>query len=494
MKKMKNLKMFAIAVMAFAVMAMGVHAARSTYLGLSCEEDTVSDECTLTTTRGNLAGTVAANKKVTIIGDGETINLGNLILDKNSTLEIKGAYVVLGAYKVTVKTGATLTITEAPKESSSSTKIPALRINNANAEIDVNGGTLNVIGNKSYSAIVVDIGGAGSKIKLDDATFNLNDNRGNGMQGANSLDLTAKDSTINVKNNTSNGLGANLVLENSTINASGNGYAGIIFGKASSADEDSHINAKGNVTANDDIAKQKADVLLDNGDASSNAEVATLNIEGFMDVGSIAPTRVTWTASNTGSVSTGKLVVTGNNVKIEKTVAMCKITGAYECDAANSNTLTIAAAQGEYAVVTIGDENRLYSTDDTLEITLDKAYDKLVIGADTDMKKLTVVSGTTIINEKGEELIVYEAGADRPIVVPAAEAGKDPVAVTVGTKAPEEGTPGEGQTGTEGEGSGNQGPTDNVQNPNTNDNILVYAGLGLISLATVTFTTRKRED
>ena len=492
MKKMKNLKMFAIAIMAFAVMAIGVHA--DSYNGLTCTESTFSDQCTVSTTGGTLTGNVAAGKKITIIGDGKTIILGSLTLEKNSTLEIKGAYVELGANTVTVKSGATLTITESPKEVSGNHA--ALLIKSSSAKIVVDGGTLNVTGNKSYSAIVVNGSGVGSKIDLDDATLNINDNRGNGMQGANSLTLTAKDSTINVKNNTSNGLGATLKLENTTVNASGNGYAGVIFGSGSSIDEDSHVNAKGNLTAGDDIAKQKADILLDNGDAAATDRKATINVEGYIDADSIAPTKVTWTSGDAGKVSTGELVVTGNNVKIGKTIDVCSnISGhlVLSCGASDANTVSIVAANGEYAVVTIGDEAQLYANT-TEEITLDKAYDNLVVTTNASMKKLTVVSGTSVINKTGDDLVVYEVGADRPIVVPAAEAGKDPVAVTVGTKAPEEGTPGEGQPGTEGEGSGNQGPTDNVKNPETNDNILVYAGLGLISLATVTFTTRKRED
>ena len=55
----------------------------------------------------------------------------------------------------------------------------------------------------------------------------------------------------------------------------------------------------------------------------------------------------------------------------------------------------------------------------------------------------------------------------------------------------------ENQGNTENNGSenqGNQGGTENVKNPETNDNILVYAGLGLVSLASVAFTAKKRED
>ena len=69
------------------------------------------------------------------------------------------------------------------------------------------------------------------------------------------------------------------------------------------------------------------------------------------------------------------------------------------------------------------------------------------------------------------------------------------VVVGNGNTTAGEPTPGEPGTTEPGEtGDGNQGPTDNVKNPETNDNILVYAGLGLVSLASVAFTARKRED
>ncbi len=489
---MKNLKMFAIGLAAFAAMTMGVHA--GSYNNLTCTEDTVDGQCTVSV-NGTLTGSVDANKKVTIIGDGKTITLGAVTLEKNSTLEIKGAYVVLGSNTVTVKSGATLTITEAPKEAST-VNTPALKITGG-ARIDVkDGGTLNVIGNKSYSAIVVT--GSGNAIKLDKATLNVSDNRGNGMQGANHLTLTADGSTINVKNNTSNGLGATFVLEDTTINASGNGYAGVIFGSGSSIDETSHVNARGNLTATDDIVKQKADILLDNGvsGSGSSSVAATIDVEGFIDAGSIAPTKVTWTSSNAGKVSTGKLIVTGNNVKIDKTVGVCQDDGTnlvFSCKTANE--ITIEAATDEYAIVTIGDEARLYSKASNDEITLDKAYDNLVVMDEANMKKLTVVSGTVVTNETGADLVVYEVGADRPIVVPKAENGKDPVPVTVGVKAPEDQTnPGDQNTGdanTPADGTTGRLPDEPAK---TNDNILVYASLSLVSALAVGFSAKRKEN
>ncbi len=483
---MKNLKMFAIGLAAFAAMTMSVHAEMQK--AKDCQDVDGVETCTLSDDSGTISGTVANNKKVVVIGGGKKINLGAVTLEKGSSLEIKGAYVTL-TDNVTIKNNATLTITDAPKETGSSTKIPALKIASKHT-ITVNGGTLNVTGNESYSAIVVVESGKDSSIVLDKATLNVSDNRGNGMQGANSLVLTAEDSTINVKNNTSNGLGATFKLENTNINASGNGYAGIIFGKNSSIDETSHVNARGNLTANDDTAKQKADILLDNGDADSASEVATINVKGYIDTGSIAPTKVTWTHTDSGKVSTGKLVVTGNNVKVDKTVDVCSDANnqkVFSCSGANK--VTIAADSGEYAIVTIGDEARLYANAENEEITLDKAYDNLVITENATMKKLTVVSGTEVTNEKTTELVVYEAGAERPIVVPAKEEGKDPVAVTVGVKAPDD------QPGNTGDANTPGTTNPDVPNvPKTNDNILVYASLGLVSALTVGFTARIKEN
>ena len=170
---------------------------------------------------------------------------------------------------------------------------------------------------------------------------------------------------------------------------------------------------------------------------------------------------------------------------------MCNSQGITGCGTA-AKVITPVAAAGKYAVVTIGDEARLYANAEDTEITLDKAYDNLVVMSGAAMKKLTVVSGTTVTNGTNGDLVVYEVGADRPIVVPAAEGDEEPVPVTVGVKAPED------QTGNTGDGANTpeDGTTGRLPNEpaKTNDNILVYAGLGLVSALTVGFSARRKEN
>ena len=86
---------------------------------------------------------------------------------------------------------------------------------------------------------------------------------------------------------------------------------------------------------------------------------------------------------------------------------------------------------------------------------------------------LSILAKGTDFKTEGGKVVVGEGNVNTP-----SDSTVDP-----GTQ-----TPGEEQN------PGNQGSTENVPNPNTNDNILVYAGLGLVSLASVAFTARKRED
>ncbi len=471
---MKNLKMFAIAVMAFAVMAMGVHAAPITLAG-KCTETTVTDKCTLKaplvigqssteelTIDKDLTIVTTATNKITINATN-----GELIIADGKKLTIEGGNVELKG-KITVNDSATLTITGAKDDTW------GIRVSGT-ALIDVkNGGTLDVSNNDNRG--IVGLAGT-STIQLYNATMKVNNNTENAMNG--SVTIKADYSKIEATENGLGGLNAKFELHHGTkVTATKNGLAGVVIEADSSIDEGCEINASGNLTgkAADEARKktlsERADVTLK----------GALTVAGKLTADSIAPEKVLWEGNQVGTVATNVIVTLrdGGVVDAKESKALCNASDQVELETGKvcpKDKSTAISATGD-GILVVGETGTVYGTK---EVQVPAGVKKVVVNSEAN---LVVGPGTEVENKSGKAIFVKTTDGK----IYEVEAGKT---ATLGEAAP---TPEEQQPGTEGEGSGNQGPTDNVKNPETNDNILVYAGLGLVSLATVTFTARKRED
>ncbi len=471
---MKNLKMFAIAVMAFAVMAMGVHAA-TTPAGLSCKETDYDGTCTL-----NAPGTITArttiSENTTIVTDGKALTIADLTIDKNVTLTIKGGNVVLNASSdIKVLDGAKLIVTGAKAG------VNAMTVNAAGAKISVEPKAEFSVSDNADRGIVVSLGSPVDNaltITLDRATMNLNNNALNGSNGC--MYIEAESSKIYANNNGLGGLNAKLKLtRETTVEAKGNGYAGVTIWANSEIEEGSTITATGNLKggseADETTLAERADVTF-KGNATVGGKIVT---------DSIAAEKILWDDTNKGQVVNYTVSFEDSGVidtKVSKTLCDTKgLAAGYTvttCDAAKQHKI---AFNGDGTAI-IGDTATVYGA---AEIELSSDVKNVEI--ESTESDVTIAPGTSVKNNSNGKIVVTTTAGDTKAI----EKGKTE---TIGEPAPVEPTPGEGQTGSEVEGPGNQGPTDNVKNPDTNDNILVYAGLGLVSLASVAFTTRKRED
>ncbi len=480
---MKNLKMFAIAVMAFAVMATGVHATEAELKDkLGCTSSTckltagktldsndssdgyvVSDNLIIETATGT------ANKVV--LSETLTIKAGKKLTIKGGNLELKS-----GA-AITIEAGAQLIIKDAPKDVNAE---KAAVITHDGASINVlTGGKLSVVDNNQKGFVGYDESSDSANlfaITLTNGDMEVSRNGSNAMNG--STKITATGATITASNNGEGGLNAELHLSSaSNIVAKGNGLSGVTIANGSEIGTGCTVEATGNLTKTDDK------YIADRSDVSI---VGTVALEGTITADTIGNEKVTWDTNRAliGTVRNGEVELK-NNAKVDvKTVkALCDTSNAHEgqtitCDADNQK-------KPDFSGLGVVIEGPTATTYGAAKVSLTSAVTKVII--DDENAQVTVAEGTEVENKTANTIRVFTADGKYVEV----ESEKT---VQIGEPAPVEPTPGEGQTGSEGEGSGNQGPTDNVKNPETNDNILVYAGLGLVSLASVAFTARKRED
>ncbi len=473
---MKNLKMFAIAVMAFAVMAMGVHAEK-TVNGLTCTEDSISATnavCTLKSA-GTLSGDVDGNLTIKAAKD-KTVTISSSVTIKAGTnLTIEGGRLILKA-NVIIEDGATLKVTKVPVDDVAANDHGAIDVQ-ANSTITVTGGTLEVSDNLGKGFYV---GGVDLTIDLsDEAHFALNNNKLNAMNGVGTGgEIKADHSTIEVKDNGLGGLNGKVTLVSSTITATGNGYQGVTFAGSpvgSSIDKNSKVIANNNLKGyeGDDIDKRsdKADVLIN----------GTLTVKGELTADSMAPLK----KDNGNLVNTYQVKLEDNGiVRVNESKALCNGNFGGTCAKGDQKSITATGDSQGLLVV-----NGTATVKGTGSVKVPSDIKKVVIEGSNG--NVIVAPGTEVENNSGSKLIVHTTDGS----VYEVAAGRSAV---LGTAAPSqeeqnpEGQPGTTEPGTTGDG--NQGTTDNVKNPETNDNILVYAGLGLVSLASVAFTAKKRED
>ncbi len=472
---MKNLKMFAIAVMAFAVMAMGVHAA-------ACTTDCVSvKKGTVTTDYSNIQAALSAmaseEDPFTIIVNGdfdETISSGQISITQDVTID-------LGEHTVTLKTN----------------------------NIWVEGGSLTLKGTK------------GTLTNEATATRTMLV-----VKGQNSKLTIEKGVTVaNIA--TSGAAGAVLVSGDSSSNSS-KGSSLVIAGEVTSKTGHA-VSTYGTLVG---VTTKTAPVVtIEDGAKITSDGAAGLYLAGYAvtTVGKATITGDTGIGIKTGVLTLNGPTVTGNG----DFAAVTPVTGGLNSVGAAVHVEGNTDYNGTAKVIFNGGE---YTSENGNAVVLDYAT-KAALTDDSVIKDGTFTSGETADGKQLENIAIifgnggtvdedtvneYIAGLENliaggdyvgPVVgdIKVGDSGKveaediqakligdakintdDEGNTTVGEPTP--GEPGTTEPGDQTTGDGNQGPTDNVKNPETNDNILVYAGLGLVSLASVAFTAKKRED
>ncbi len=484
---MKNLKMFAIAVMAFAVMATGVHA-------VDCDTSAVAKSETKCYTEAQLIASSAetdalyADNVITLI---KNVTLtSNLEIDKNITIDLGDDFVITfntANQGIVLKDGGNLTL-KGTGEVKNTAGTSALIDVQAGATLNVEGSVIlnNLSTGKETPAIMI-----------------------NGTDGKTTAVTVGKDVTIK---SAAYGLVVGKASADSapgvTVNMAGTweteGYVAKVNGTIKYASKAPVINVEEGT-----YKSAKSTALYASGYATWNIKGGSVEGAQAVEVrsGNVNISGGTFKGTNPKAGGTGftganatkngsalivkhvanyeeakriNLNVTGGTFTSEKSYAM------YIKDLGEKGTLSLSNVK-----MTSGKEGstqlaaiKIDDTNDAATSFIEHHNDMIVSGEFTGdvFEKVETSSGTFATPaELAADLVKGELKT---------EGGN----TTVGTPSDEGQQPGTTEPGDQTTGDGNQGPTDNVKNPETNDNILVYAGLGLVSLASVAFTAKKRED
>ena len=465
MKRMKNLKMFAIALLSMLVMVSGVHASMTK--DTVCETKDGVMTCKFTEDATFAESGLAKDQKVLIDAGGYKVEINSSFkLERGSNLTIKNGQLVLkDSANVTIEKGATLKVTGVNGDPDGDKDTGAVNVTATNAKITINGGTLEISDNESKGIFV------GKSVNLEmtltsGASLKLNNNKFNAMNGVGSTGyVKASDSTIEAKNNKEGGLNAKFELTSTTITATGNGYSGVTFGGNSSIDDDSKVVATGNLVKGDAKSKDKADVEIN----------TSLTVEGIIEADTIAPLKLTY---GNGNVQSAEITLDDGTITVKETKAICAGANSFgaSCDdQAKAITITEDASKG---ALVVGGTATVYGA---AKVSFGSNVKKVVVkamGAD-----VTIAPGTEVENASTGKIFVTLTNG----TVSGVDAGQK---ATIGEAV----NPDDQQGNT---GDANTPGTTNPDVPNvpkTNDNILVYAGLGLVSAISVGFTTRRKEN
>ena len=460
---MKNLKMFAIAVMAFAVMAMGVHAEEAQNVSMAKDGVTYKYE---SIKKAIEAMDDATEATIIVLKDyDENLSDSDLTITKKITLDLAGHTVTVKTNSIVVKKG-TLTITGAEKSK--------------------------LVNEEGATKTLIKVTGKNSHLTIDKNVTVESDATNN---AAYAVALFAEDGSA----------AKSTIVINGTLKASKATALGI-EGRIKKEENPATVTVADGAT----ITSEDALGIYQAGYAKTTVGAAT--IEGSTGVGvkggSIALNGTTVTASGktigTRNDLTGGINALGAAVQVESGAnyeGNAEVTlngGAYTAKKANAfiinNFKSETPALAESSK--ISGNAKLVSTDEDGEALPGIA---VYVANSSDTKAvLTSLEGLVgtasfngdvvaagVVSTNGElDVETLKAALTKGANVTTDDEGN----TTVGDQ-----TPGD-QTATTPEDQNNQGPTDNVKNPETNDNILVYAGLGLVSLASVAFTAKKRED
>ncbi len=513
---MKNLKMFAIAVVAFAVMAMGVHAdalndftsavtsckAGGTEVGVKL--DGVNYSChTIESTidlvnKYNLAYTDKKVTEVRLTLTGDTEDTTSIVIPAGVKVTLD-----LDKYTATVK-GTTNT----------TTSMNAGVVIGEDAALIVEGKTGQEESGHKYEATIT-----------------------NGNQQTNIFVLKGENASLTIK--------SGVTVDNNSSNAGT--YAIRILGKGTNNEGSAKgmtVNVEGKL-----VAKNSAPLVIVYGRVTKDAKAAKINIAdgAVLETGNAAIYQAGYAETTIGKATisgstaimlrAGKMTINGATVNgthasrvttHTNTVSGMSVSGAAiqvesTDDAVYLSPVTLVLNGGTYtskansALVFNNYSEELVAMSKDSKIT---GGASLVSGPDTAsdeddavlpaIQLLASNSGTKDLLLTNLTGFVVNAKTNGPLVGDIEVGGGTIESADVQAKLvgdgkvttdengntvvgdTEEQQPGSTEPGETGDG--NQGPTDNVKNPETNDNILVYAGLGLVSLASVAFTARKRED
>ena len=392
---MKNLKMFAITLLAMLVMVSGVRAA---------EENPCKDAGDNSKVYAKINGTGACYKDISaVLTAANPDEEGGA--EEGSTVEIT-LYEAVASETAALKLseGVNYTIDLNGKDLTLADKVITVASNQ----------TLTIKGKGKVTATtaIITIGAEteGAKVNIEkDVTLNV-------TEGSEAIVIA----------------GANELTLAGTLDQDATGKDAI---KVTGGDESPIVNVSGNIDSEE-------------GNGITVTGLATINVTG----GTIkAPTSTKFAValSTEDEEQLPVLKISGGEMTVHKDSAAVSITGNYAKDILDANKGNVTGGKFNYGLV----------------------------------KGIKVNGGDMTV---ADILAILVGNADFEV------AKNGTVTVTPKTTQEPEQQPGTTEPGTTGDG--NQGGTDNVQNPNTNDNILVYAGLGLVSLASVAFTAKKRED
>ena len=478
---MKNLKMFAIAVMAFAVMAMGVHATTGDYQGATC-----SSSCHAVINGTHQYTTFAAALKDAQDGDTITLLAADTVsaaltgiqgesavnpIKKNITVNVNKFKLDLATYPLYVGENGSLTITGTKDgevtsqatadailvaDGGSLTIKGALKVNNTARDlVNVNDGKVTVSDGATLSAVastgkIVEIGADGATVSLN-AKVGTKTSRFSGKV----VDTSA------------------VVDETATITFEGGEYytsARIV--DVAAANEDAVVtinNGTYDVTGAFAFSIANGSLVVKGGVITSDD--AAINVEGGDVLVSAGTLKCTGNHAviNTQGSGEGSLEITGGQFTLTKA-------SQYSPLYFGNGELTYAISGGDFAAGK-KDVPAVFVTDTLLTGLDENGLADHFKGMLTGGKYLYSIIGGTADGEYSSAVVTkYVVGEGLEV-----RTEGDYKVIGTGTPADEPGT-------TE------PGDTTIPPVPQTNDNILVYAGLGLVSLASVAFTAKKRED
>ncbi len=478
---MKNLKMFAIAVMAFAVMAMGVHATTGDYAKATCSSNCVASingTHKYTTFADALSDAQSGDtiKLLKNVGSSELGTISNNNIAKELTINVAGYTLNLGSNKLNVDDKGTLTIT-GTKDGKVTNSI------NGGYLFEVReGGSLT-----TKTVTLLNNGNGGNTVYVDGGKANIGGvvtiNNGAGLTRGTVVTLGAKGGEVSL---------------NATIGTEATSFAGTLI-NATAVTEDSAAKVTfegGEYYLVNSIAtiKDGLSVVINGGtfevDGSVNALIVnsgSLEIKGgsiTADAGTpllVNGGNVTVSGANTTLTSnTGAGIYTATSGEGSLTITGGKVTtgknSTYNALHFGNGALTYAISGGEFAAGK-KDVPAIWIDDSLLTGMEEDGEADHFKGMVTAGKFLYSVVGGTVDGEHNSAAVTNYIVAEGKEVTTEG----DYKVVGTGTPADEPGT-------TE------PGDTTIPPVPQTNDNILVYAGLGLVSLASVAFTAKKRED
>ena len=511
---MKNLKMFAITLLAFLVMVSGVHAATNPCAGVSDSTDiyaTIDNNtgkcyATLKAVMDELGTSGKDYKSATIKLYGTLDSVGEDVAvpsDKNVTLDLNGKNVTVGTTAFKVNAGGSLTV-----KSSSAAKISSTGVANL---FRVDGGKLTIDGKVTLEST------AGSVTANKKAMIAVKGNADSDKTEVN----VGKDVTVTSTK------GAGLIIYSDA--SDDNGYktgesTGVVVNVAGTWTTDLYtVSVHGQVEEADD---SNPVINVSEGKFTSNSTIAFYasgygewNIKGGEIIGKDA------FKYRTGKVvieGDAKLTGTGKADKPAETSGGNAVGAAFNFSKDNRSPITDSAttnvklnggtfkSESGYAIY-FEDLKRVKGEDAVIEInsgSYTSKGNKPAIGFATDAaddaddflkNHESMIKGGEFTNKVVDTLASYPAEAIAQTLTKGIELKTENGKVVVGNGNVNinDNTPGDqGNTGDDANTPGTTNPSDtNVPDvPKTNDNILVYAGLGLVSALTVGFTTRRKEN